>query len=419
MSADGRTVLLFGGKDATVDKARALGLRVVLIQHPERMSAHQADRADSVLVDDYTDWPTAQRLAEEALRKWRPDAIVSLTEAGLLPAARLAELHALPGMPPAEVVARLGDKWRMREHLARHPSLALPFGAVGREEDLRSFGERAGYPFIVKPRAGAAGLGVMRVSAARETRAVWRRVRELDGSRSDRKSRMFTLDGFFAEPMVPGPEFSVETFSFAGRHVVVAVTEKTVSDAHFAELGHAVPARIGPADHDRIAATVRAFLDAVGLADGPTHTELRLGPDGPVVIESHPRIGGGCINELVLSAYGIDLASHTIARPFRLLPELPDHPAPQAAACTLFIHRRPGVVTAVDGVQRLASRPEVLAAEVSVRPGDRVRPLRDNWDRLGLLAVTGPDTDTALTHCARLLDEELLLRTRPEEEPGD
>jgi biotin carboxylase len=417
MSADGRTVLLFGGKDATVDKARALGLRVVLVQHPERMSAHQADRADSVLVDDYTDWPTALRLADEAFRKWQPDAIVSLTEAGLHPAARLAGLHGVPGSPPSEVVARLRDKRRMREHLSHHPSLAVPFAPVTREEDLRAFGERAGYPFIVKPLNGAAGLGVMRVSAPEETPVVWQRVRELDGSRSDRKSRMFTLDGFIAEAWVPGAEFSVETFSFAGRHVVVAVTEKTVSDTHFAELGHAVPARIGPADRDRIARAVRAFLDAVGLADGPAHTELRLGPAGPVVIESHNRIGGGCINELVHSAYGVDLASHTIAWPFRLLPELPDDPAPLAAACTLFVHRSPGVVTEVDGVERLASRPEVLAAEVSVRPGDRVRPLRDNWDRLGLLAVTGPDTDTALSHCARLLDEELVLRTRPEE-PG-
>ncbi|MFC5215361.1 ATP-grasp domain-containing protein [Streptomyces coerulescens] len=414
MSTIDRVVLLLGGKDATVKKAKALGLGVVLIQHPERMTAYQQALADCVLVDDYTQWPTALRLTEEAFRRWRPEAIVSLTEAGLEPAARLCELYEVPGTP-LEVVTRLRDKQRMREHLAAFPSLALPFGAVTDEASLRAFGERAGHPFIVKPRNGAAGLGVMRVNGPEDTAEVWRRVRELDGSRSDRKSRMFTLDGFMMEALVPGPEFSVETFSFAGRHVVVAVTEKTVSDTHFAELGHAVPARVTEDVHARIRATMSAFLDAMGLTDGPTHTEVRLGPDGPVVIESHNRIGGGCINELVHSAYGVDLASHAIGWPLRLVPELPDRLTPIAAACTLFVHRAPGVVTEVGGVEALAERPEVLAAEISVRPGDRVRPLRDNWDRLGHLAVTAPDTDTALAHCAKLIEEELILRTRADE----
>lgn len=416
MSARDRTVLLLGGKNATVEKAKALGLRVVLIQHPERMTAYQAELADSVLVDDYTRWPTALRLTEEAFRTWRPEAIVSLTEAGLEPAARLAELYEVPGTPPHEVVSRLRDKRRMREHLAGFPSLGLPFDTVTDEESLLAFGARVGYPFIVKPLNGAAGLGVMRVTGPEDAAPVWRRVRELDGSRSDRKSRMFTLDGFLMEALVSGPEFSVETFSFAGRHVVVAVTEKTVSPAHFAELGHAVPARITEDVHERIRTTVTAFLDAVGLTDGPAHTELRYGPDGPVVIESHNRVGGGCINELVLSAYGVDLASYTIGWPLRLVPELPDRPAPVGAACTLFVHRPPGVVTETGGVEALTARPEVLAAEISVRPGDRVRPLSDNWDRLGFLAVRAPDTDTALAHCDRLIREELVLETRADQE---
>lgn len=147
----------------------------------------------------------------------------------------------------------------------------------------------------------------------------------------------------------------------------------------------------------------------MGLTDGPSHTEIRLSRRGPMVIESHNRAGGDHIDELVRAAYGIDLAAYAVGWPTGLVAELPDDPRPVAAASIRFLMRAPGIVTAVKGVEDVAARPDVLAAEVRVRPGDVVRPLRDNWDRLGFVAVRAADTDAAVELCERLAAEDIRI----------
>ncbi|MEU1214171.1 ATP-grasp domain-containing protein [Streptomyces sp. NPDC005790] len=409
MSTD-RTMLLLGGTDTHVERAAALGTRVVLVQHPEKINAFQTGLVDALLMIDYTDWDVVRPLAEAAKEVWGFDTVVCLTEGGLETAARLND-HFGFGGTPHQVIKRLRDKGAMRDHLAATGSrLTVPSARVTDRASLEAFGERAGYPFIVKPTDTTASFGLTRVNGPEELPAVWERLRALLGSRTDRGTTLFKVSEFLMEAYIDGPEFSVEAFSFAGRHVVVAVTEKLVDEAHFAELGHAMPARLSPADRTTVVDAVAEFLTTVGLADGPSHTEIRLGARGPVVIESHNRIGGGHIGELVRTAYGIDLAAYGVGWPLRAVQELAGEPRPVAAACVRFVLRDPGTVTAVSGVEEVAAHPDVLGAHVSVRPGDTVRPVRDNWDRLGYVSVRAADTDSAVSLCERLINEDIHIQ---------
>ncbi|MDG4860909.1 ATP-grasp domain-containing protein, partial [Streptomyces sp. T-3] len=330
MVSTGRTVLLLGGTDTHVEAAARLGLRIVLFQHPGRLSPAQTALADALLMVDCTDWRTVSPLAEAAHEVWGFDAVVSPTEGGLLNAARLNTLFGLGGTP-YEVARRLRSKRLMRQHLAERGSrLTVPSEPVADRASLHAFGERVGYPFIVKPTDATAGFGVTRVNGAKELAAVWQRLGQLRTTRTDRgpDSKLFTARDFLMEAYVDGPEFSVEAFSFAGRHVVVAVTEKLVDETHFAELGHALPARLAPADRAQVATAAQEFLTTTGLTDGPSHTDIRLGHRGPTVIDSHNRAGGDCIGELVRAAYGIDLAEYGVGWPAGLVDELPDDPRP-------------------------------------------------------------------------------------------
>ena len=412
-----KTVLLIGGVDAHVDRFTALGVKVVLIQHPDKVTEHQMRAVDVLLVVDYTDWDTVRPYAEAARAVHGVDAVVSLTEPGLNPASRLGDLFGLTDGRRHEVSRRMRDKWLMRRHLAER---GLPVPHADRVTDrasLDAFGERAGYPFIVKPVSTTAGFGLLRAENPQDLDRVWARVRELDGGRTDRGSTMFTVDGFLMESYIDGPEFSVEALSFAGRHVVVAVTEKLTAEEHFAELGHAVPARLAGADRQRLTGAVEEFLTAMGVTDGPSHTEIRLSSRGPVVIESHNRLGGDHIVELVEAAYGIDMIAYGAAWPLGLTEPLAAAPEPKAAAVMRAVVREPGTVTAVSGVDRVRARPDVLTAQVSVRPGDTVRPLRDNWDRLGSVVVTAADTDGAVELCERLVREEIRVHVEPAAAP--
>ncbi|GLX05116.1 serine O-acetyltransferase EpsC [Microbispora sp. NBRC 16548] len=408
------TVLIVGATDETVRKAKELGLTVLLLQHPTKVSPEQEELADVLRVLDYTDWAAVEPVARELWQEPGFRVALSITEPGLENAGRVNDLFGLGGTG-YEVTRRFRDKLAMRRHLASVPGAELDPSAVAaapllRREDLDSFGAVHGYPFIVKPTDATASIGVFRVGGPEDAEQVWATVEGLRGTRTDRVSTMYLLRDFLIEEYVEGPEFSVEAFSFAGRHVVVAITEKFVHADRFAELGHAVPARLDEPVQERVRASVRRFLDLIGLRDGVTHTELRLGPHGPVIIESHNRVAGDMIPELVRGAYGIDLVEYALGWPFGLVPELPDRPEAHAGASVRSLVSEPGRVESVEGVADAAARDGVLDVRVTAKPGDTVHALRDNWDRLGLVAVTGPDTDAAIRRGAEVIDDAIRIR---------
>jgi biotin carboxylase len=264
-------------------------------------------------------------------------------------------------------------------------------------ESMREFGREHGYPLIVKPARGTASFGVMRLERASEADDAWRRIGALQ---ADRDRGHVHHGGFVVEEYVDGPEYSVEAFTFSGRHVVIAVTEKETLGA--VEIRHAMPARLEPGVERNIVDCVTRFLDTIGLRHGPSHTELRVSPAGPRIIESHNRVGGDRISELVHAAYGIDVDTYAVGWPFRLVDELTQRPAPLQAAATRFLSGPPGVVTAVDGADEVLAHPDVVALDVTVAPGDDLRPLSDSWDRPGQVVVTGRSTGEAIATCEDL-----------------
>ncbi|WP_433228298.1 ATP-grasp domain-containing protein [Micromonospora sp. CA-248260] len=404
-----RTLLLVGGVDDTLVAAKELGLRVLLLQHPTKITDRQRRLADVAEVLDYTDWTLTAPVVTRLHQQWRIDQVVSLTEPGLDVAARARDLLGLDGTT-YPVSRRFRDKLAMRRHLVRRDADAVAATPLHDFDDLGAFGARHGYPFVVKPTAATASIGVFRVDDPSGHEAVWEQVCRLRGTRTDRVSTLLVLDDFLMEEYVHGREFSVETFSFAGRHVVVTVTEKMTDPAHFAELGHAVPARLTEDAWDRVGECVGTFLDHLGFTDGPCHTEVRLSGTRARIIEGHHRYGGDAIPELVRAVYGIDLDRLAVGWPFRLVDALPDSPAPRGGGCVRAIVGPPGRVLSVEGVEEALRQPDVLAVRISARPGDEVRPLRDNWDRLGLVAVTGPTATAAAARGAQVIDEFIRIR---------
>lgn len=364
-------VVIIGGK-SPLRAARELGAKCLYIERPGRMSAVKIALADEALATDYADTSLLCRVVGAWHETYPFDAVISMTEPGLLPAAVLAEALGLGG-PSVETVTLLRDKAAMRRRLARLGG-QVPAATGSDAADITGFAREHGYPCVVKPPCGTGSEGVTLVRSDAEATAAARRLAA-------------TGVGFFlVETYLTGPEYSVETLSFGGQHVVVAVTEKFTGPS-FVEVGHLVPARIGPAETAELSQATLSLLDAVGMRDGAAHTELRLEPDGAAVIESHSRVGGDRINELVRIAWGVDMIAAAVAWPLlRVRPRLPQ--SPRGAACIRFFTPPPGLVTLVAGVDEVRSHPAVAELEVSVREGDTVRRLERSADRCGHLLVT-------------------------------
>ncbi|GHH56992.1 hypothetical protein GCM10018773_63730 [Streptomyces candidus] len=377
-------VLVVGGKAGIVRKAAALGLDVVHVQKPSAFDPDVVEHCSQLLLVDYQDVPTVTALVR-ALHEQRPfTRVFTQTEAAQAVVGHLTDTLGLPGN--SERTTRLlHDKPALRALL--NDRGIGPVAAVVRptRDELRDFVKTAGAA-VLKPTMGSGSLGVRRIASVDEVDEAWA------------WREAFGLEDFMAEEWLVGEELSVETFSRAGAHTVVAVTGKETGHG-VVELGHVVPARLDDGELSAVASTVEALLEAVGLVDGPAHTELILTAAGPRVVESHSRRGGDRINDLVRLVHGIDLEEAT----YRLALEgdaLPQPGEPEGAAAIRFLVAAPGTVTSVTGTAQAEAADGVVQVDVQVEPGDTVHELRWSEDRCGYVVVHAADTEAAVRRAA-------------------
>ncbi|MFE2168117.1 ATP-grasp domain-containing protein [Streptomyces sp. NPDC059447] len=354
--------------------ARARGMRPVLLSRdPGRYPYAVLDGIDTVVLD--TSDPQA---VLDACTRLDPAAIASSSEYFVALAARTAAKLGLPG-PDGDAVERCRSKDAQR---AVHAAAGVPvpeFAAVTGAAEAAGAAERIGFPVVLKPVSGSGSVGVRLCEDAGQVRA-WARRLLSDGPA-----------GLLVEAAVRGPEFSVETFDGA----VVAVVAKHVGpEPYFVETGHDVPAPVPAATAAELGATAVRAVGALGLGFGAAHTELRLGPGGPVVIEVNPRLAGGMIPVAVKAATGVDLVDRVIARAAGL-PPAPRGAAAGHAAVRFVRLAQEGRVTVVAGLADAAVAPGVAAVAASTAVGRELRVTHSFQDRLACVVAAGPDSATA------------------------
>ncbi|NGN68293.1 ATP-grasp domain-containing protein [Streptomyces sp. A7024] len=414
MSDDRPRILVIGGKPAHVRKARELGLEVVHAQYPEAYDREHRAHVDQALLLDYGDigrlLPQVRALHE--LRPFR--AAVSLFELGLLPAARVNEALGLGG-ESVDTVELLLDKARMRRHL-NAKGVSPVASAVGKSaRDIREFTEAHGLPVIVKPVRESGSLGVFRISDEAEVEAVADRFRALNDERWAAGDLAFadSFESFLIEEYLDGPEISVETLSFDGRHVVVAVTDKeTQGGSGFVELGHSQPSAHSADELREATGLVTDVLDAVGLRNGPAHTEVKLTSRGPRIVESHNRVGGDRINELAEIAYGVDMERYALATSVGIAEPLTTSPEPRGGAAVRFLEPEPGQVVEVAGVDAVRADPAFVDLQLKARPGMVIPPLTWNEEKSGHVIARGATATEAIANAKRLAAA-IRIRTEP------
>lgn len=317
------------------------------------------------------------------------DAVVSPGEYFVAVAAEAARLVGARGLAP-EAAAAVRDKEVTTRRCAA-AGLPVPRSVpVGPDDDL----ERArsvGFPCVVKPVDGAASAGVAFCESEGDLRAAVQAVRAAAvTARGQLRPRRALVTEY-----VPGAEVSVETLSHDGVTDVLACTDKHVAGLpHFVEIGHTVPAALSAATRSACAQLAVAALAAVSYDLGVAHVEIKLGPDGPVLLEVNGRPAGDRIPELVRLAYGTDLLRDWVRVHLGLGPQ-PQPVAQPRAASIRFLTAAPGTVARATGVELARRVPGVVAAALEVAAGDTVGPLQDSHGRVGWVVATGPDAAAA------------------------
>ncbi|MFE2284670.1 ATP-grasp domain-containing protein [Streptomyces sp. NPDC059443] len=397
----GPRILVLGGKAGIVRKAADLGFEVVHVQKPSAFDPAVVPHCAELLIVDYQDVPTVTALVT-ALHEQKPfSRVFTQTEAAQVVAGHLTDALGLPGNG-VRTTRLLHDKPALRALLNEKGISPVATALAPTLDELRAFVKTHGAA-VIKPTMGSGSLGVRKIASVGEVDEAWAWREEL------------AMSDFFAEELLVGDELSVESFSVAGRHEIIAVTGKDTGGG-VVELGHVVPASVAAEEAGALRDVVVAMLDAVGLVDGPAHTEIILTADGPRVVEAHSRRGGDRINDLVRLVHGVDLEEAT----YRLAGEsapLPGAPTAQGAAAIRFLTAAPGIVTTVTGADDAEASEGVVQIDVQVAPGDTVHELRWSEDRCGYVMTHAADAPTAI-RLAREAAERVVIATEPAPEPS-
>jgi biotin carboxylase len=176
------------------------------------------------------------------------------------------------------------------------------------------------------------------------------------------------------------------------------VTDRVTAEppAFGVALAHVWPASVSPVE------TARAGVEALGITDGPTYTQLRVGPNGPSVIEVAARLGGGHDAELCEAALGVDLNGLALSAALGDRIDLGRLRAREQAggACVRFLVAPVGELVGVRGLDEAEAVEGVRWVRVYRRPGHRFGPLLIGPDRAGALLAVGSSRDEALASAA-------------------
>jgi biotin carboxylase len=321
-------------------------------------------------------------------------------------AAAVAAKLDLPGVDPVAAEG-LRDKRRMKEMLqaAGVPvSRGVPLDpADAGDERLAEIEEIVGYPAVVKPVDGSGSVFVRRVDDRASFRAAVAEAQPIDaiGRR--------LVEHLLVESYIAGPEFSVEGYVQDGEVTVVSVTAKLLGpEPRFVEIGHTVGAGPAGAERSALADTAAQAVRALGLTVGVFHVEVRLTPDGPVIMEVAGRLAGDRIPALILAVHGVDLPTVDVevlaGRRASVASPLPTH---GVAAVRFFTVAQPSTLVEREELHdKLVSLPGCREVSWTFPPDAVLEPASDFRRRFGHILVVAPDReslDATLAEADRLL----------------
>ena len=372
---------------AYIEAARALGVALT-IASPGRHSL-VSEVAQGIHIDFGRPEEALATLLREAGRQAFAGVIGS-EDASVPLASRMAEALGLPHNPPdAARLTRRKDLARKRLADAgvaapwhRRIDLAAPLGPQL---------ENLPWPCVVKPVAMSGSRGVIRVDDPGALERAVARIRPLLDDLPLEEERRYLL----VEAFVDGPEVALEGMLQGGELQTLALFDKPepLQGPFFEESYYITPSRHDEITRKAIADMVAAACRAYGLREGPVHAELRLGREGPVVLEVAARTIGGQCARLLQLATGRSLEELVLAQAMGR--PLSARPWSGGAGVLMIPIPEGGILRRVEGQMAARKVPGVLDLEISIREGYRLVPLPEGESYLGFIFARGRDAGEA------------------------
>lgn len=306
-----------------------------------------------------------------ALAEHRPVAVLAGIESGVELADALSEALGLLSNGSAGSLARR-NKRRMVETVAA-AGLRAPRQLHTRDPAAAAaWSEHIGSRVVVKPVSSICNDRVQFCDGPGEVASA---VRSIIGGENVLNQHD---DAVLVQEYVTGTEYIVNTVGRHGRHHVCEIWQTSHISANgvrdLIDGVHLLPRR--GAVQDQLVAYTVEVLRALGIDNGAAHTELKMTPDGPCLIETSARTCGGGLPALARLGIGesqLDWIVDAYVRPDRFQARVGrDYSIDQFVAAVGLLSGRSGVLVGyprLDDVRALDSFHELT---INVVPGQRI-----------------------------------------------
>lgn len=379
-----KTIMILGASILqlpAIEKATEMGLKVVALDmNPDAVGFNVPGVVKEVISTIDID------AAVEAAKRHKIDGVMTLaTDMPMRTVAAVAKECGLVGVTE-ETAIKATDKSVMREALKTVGVPVPMFFRVTNENEFKAAVESIEGPFMVKPADSSGSRGILKV----EDRS------DLDSAYN--YTKQFSHNGIVVvEECMIGPEVSVETLAIDCEVHVIQITDKMTTGApHFVEMGHTQPTRLDCAEEIKEVAI--AANKAVGIENGPSHTEIIVTKDGPKIVEIGARLGGDCITtHLVPLSTGVNMVEACIRI---ALGEKPDiTPTLHCGSAIRYFKQHAGIVQSIEGIENAEKMPGVKQISIVHGIGETITDITDSGSRMGFVIAQGTDADDAAEKC--------------------
>lgn len=366
-----------------IEKAKEMGLEVIAVDmNPDA----EGFKVPGVIKEVISTIDTPAII--EAARRHRIDGIMTLaTDMPMRSVASVAKEMGLTGIDEGTAL-RATNKAEMRKALKAYNVPVPRFFTASDESEYNEVVKQFSVPFIVKPVDSSGSRGIFEVADITDQNMV-------------RKAYVYCkpyskTGDVIVEEYMSGPEVSVETLSIDGTCHVLQITDKLTTGApHYVEMGHSQPTRHSKEIAKKISETAIAANKAIGIKNGPSHTEIIITGEGPKIVEIGARLGGDCITtHLVPLSTGVDMVECNIRI---AMGEKPDISCKYNRGSAIrYLSTENGVIKNIKGLDAAKKTDGVVQVSIVHNVGDRVDGIKSSGDRVGFVIAQGRNAAEAI-----------------------
>ena len=372
-----------------IRKAKEMGLQVITVDMDENAIGF---KEEGIICEVISTIDSEKIL--EAAKKHNIDGIMTLaSDMPMRSVAIVAKEMGLVGITE-QTALNATNKAEMRQCL-KESGVPIPqFFRVSSKEEYEEaidYFKTSKLKCIVKPADNSGSRGVDLLSDLSDEELI---------SRAYEYSKSYSRGGdIVVEEHMEGPEVSVETLSVDGECHIIQITDKLTTGApYFVEMGHSEPSAQPEDIKVRISEVASAAVKAIGIENGPSHTEIKVTKDGPKIVELGARLGGDNITtHLVPLSTGVDMVECCIKIALGEKPDL-ERKCELGSAIRYFKTEK-GIITNIIGIEDAKKLYGVMQVSIVHGIGEKVSEIKNSIDRIGFVIAQGENAVNAVEIC--------------------